>query len=68
MKLNEKSQSSVANPSVTAIKLLVNEMLQHFFMEKINDRYIGADHTLLVDIHALQQENRSKISTESWSY
>lgn len=27
-----------------------------------------ADHTLLVDIHALQQENRSKISTESWSY
>jgi len=40
IKPNERSQSSVAHPSVTAIKLLVTEMLQHIFIEKINDRYI----------------------------
>jgi hypothetical protein len=39
IKLNERLQSSVAHPSDTAIKLLVTEMLQHIFMEKINDRY-----------------------------
>jgi hypothetical protein len=40
IKLNERSQSSVAHPSDTAIKLLVTAMLQHVFMEKINDSYM----------------------------
>jgi len=40
IKLKERSQCSVGRPSVTAIKLLVPEMLQHIFMEKISDRYI----------------------------
>lgn len=39
IKLNERTQSSVAHPSDTAIKLLVTDMLQHIFMEKINDMY-----------------------------
>jgi hypothetical protein len=39
IKLNERSQSSVAHPGDTAIKLLVTAMLHHIFMEKINDRY-----------------------------
>ena len=39
IKLNERSQSYVTHPSDTAIKLLVTEMLQHIFMEKINGRY-----------------------------
>lgn len=40
IKLNERSQSSLAHPSVSAIKLLVTEMLQPIVMEKINDRCI----------------------------
>jgi hypothetical protein len=39
IKLNEISQSSVEHPSDTAVKLLVTDMLQHIFMEKINNRY-----------------------------
>jgi hypothetical protein len=39
IKPSERSQSSVAHPSDTAIKLLVTEMLQHIFMEKSNDGY-----------------------------
>lgn len=39
IKLKERSQSSVALLSDTAMTLFVPKMLQHNFMENINDRY-----------------------------